>query len=106
MHARYEYYAYLRPENLKYRFDRASILDRFAKMGIPVGTGICPEIYLEAAFSKRYHAPRLPIAKLMGETSLMFPVHPTLREEDFEKMTRAIEVIFGSAAKRRLSISA
>lgn len=45
---------------------------------INCGVGSCPEIYREKIFKKLkfYPKQRLPIAKLLGETSLVFPINP------------------------------
>jgi len=51
-------------------------------LGVPCFSGSCSEVYLEKAFDNTAFRPaaRLPHAKELGETSLMFLVHPTLRE--------------------------
>jgi dTDP-4-amino-4,6-dideoxygalactose transaminase len=45
---------------------------------ISCGVGSCPEIYREKIFKKLkiYPKQRLPNAKLLGETSIMFPIIP------------------------------
>ncbi len=101
-HARYKYYAFIRPENLKPGFDRDVLIHHFVQAGVPVQSGICPEIYREGAFQKTYRGPRLPIARLLGDTSLMFPVHPTLRKRDLAKIKGAIHTILARATKTRL----
>ena len=56
--------------------------------GIPCGSGSCSEIYLEKAFDVHPSRPaaRLPVARELGETSLMFQVHPGLLVEDMRDM--------------------
>jgi len=49
-HSYYKYYVFVRPERLKKRWNRDRILMELVKRGIPCGTGVCPEIYLEEAF--------------------------------------------------------
>ena len=45
-------------------------------------SGSCSEIYLERAFPPEWRPQqRLAVARELGETSLMFLVHPTLRPE-------------------------
>lgn len=82
-HAYYKLYAYIRPEALKSDWTRDRILGEIAARGVPGLSGSCSEIYLEKAFTDFGLAPesRLPVAKELGETSLMFLVHPTLTEE-------------------------
>lgn len=77
-HAYYKYYAFIRPENLPNSMTRDDIVDSFNKQGLACFQGACPEIYLEKAFKKIGFSSqeRLPVAKELGETSLMFLVHP------------------------------
>jgi len=42
---------------------------------------------------------RLPVAKELGETSLMFLVHPTLSEDDMRKTVKAVEKVMEEATK-------
>jgi dTDP-4-amino-4,6-dideoxygalactose transaminase len=55
--------------------------------GVPCYSGSCSEVYLEKAFDNTGFRPkeRLPVAKKLGETSLMFLVHPTLTKEEIQK---------------------
>ncbi len=55
--------------------------------GVPCYHGSCSEVYLEKAFKNSHFKPqkRLPIAKMLGETSLMFLVHPTLTTLEIDK---------------------
>jgi dTDP-4-amino-4,6-dideoxygalactose transaminase len=84
----YKYYVYVRPEKLSAGWSRERILHALGKKGIACGCGACPEVYMEKAFRDYYRKigkprqKRLPIAKYLGETSIMFQVHPTLCEED------------------------
>jgi dTDP-4-amino-4,6-dideoxygalactose transaminase len=62
-------------------------------LGVPCFSGSCSEVYLEKAFDNTPFRPkeRLPIAKELGETSLMFLVHPTLSETDLTKTCAILE---------------
>jgi dTDP-4-amino-4,6-dideoxygalactose transaminase len=96
VHAQYKYYVYLRPENLKPGWSRDRILDEINERGVPCYQGSCSEVYLELAFDGTGWRPeqRLPVAKQLGETSLMFLVHPTLTVGEVEKTAQvAIEVL-------------
>jgi dTDP-4-amino-4,6-dideoxygalactose transaminase len=55
--------------------------------GVPCYSGSCSEVYLEKAFDNTGFRPkeRLPVARELGETSLMFLVHPTLTKEEIQK---------------------
>ena len=60
--------------------------------GIPCGSGLCCEIYLEKAIQDAGFAPlqRLPNAWELGERAIMFMVHPTLSREEIEDTVAAI----------------
>ena len=83
-HAYYKYYAYVRPEALLPGWDRSRILDEVNARGVVLTQGSCPEIYLERAFVERGWGPaeRLPVARALGETSVMLQVDPTLTKND------------------------
>ena len=82
-HAYYKFYAYVRPEVLKDGWSRDRIMAEVSASGATCMSGSCSEIYLEKAFTDRGMGPqeRLPVARELGETSLLFLVHPTLSEE-------------------------
>jgi dTDP-4-amino-4,6-dideoxygalactose transaminase len=93
-HARYKFYAFVRPETLAPGWDRDRIAQAIAALGIPCGTGSCSEVYLEKAFPLEMRPPgRLPVAKELGETSLMFLAHPTLEERHIERTCDAVEQV-------------
>jgi len=87
VHAEYKFYAYVRPERLAAGWDRDRIVAEIAQAGVPCFQGSCSEVYLERAFEGTDLRPaeRLPVARELGETSLMWLVHPTLTQEQVEK---------------------
>lgn len=87
IHAQYKFYAYVRPQNLSPNWSRDRIVKEITDSGVPCFQGSCPEVYLEHAFDETGWRPkeRLPIAKELGETSLMFLVHPTLTNSEMIK---------------------
>ncbi len=99
-HAYYKFYTYIIPEGLKEGWTRDSIILEFLKSGIPCFQGSCPEIYIESAFNKTGYRPknRLKFAKELGETSIMFQVHPTLQKTDIELIKKVMESIFQKAS--------
>lgn len=101
VHANYKYYAYVRPQNLAHNWSRDRIIETINQKGIPCYQGSCSEVYLEKAFDNSGWRPpiRLPIAKELGETSLMFLVHPTLTAQEMQKVCRAIQEVIKLAAK-------
>jgi dTDP-4-amino-4,6-dideoxygalactose transaminase len=90
-HSYYKFYAFVRPESLRESWSRDRILAELAAVGVPCGSGICPEVYLETAFVELQPeiTPRLPTARDLGETSLMWPVHPTLEDAHIERIADA-----------------
>src|SRR5208282_1719879 len=99
-HSYYKYYVFVRPECLKAGQDRERIMAAINAEGIPCFCGICSEIYLEKAFPELLRPQRrMTIAKKLGETSLMFLVHPTLSEQDMLETCQAVEKVMNAAAK-------
>lgn len=100
VHAQYKFYSYVRPENLKPGWTRDRIIDAITAEGVPCYQGSCSEVYLEKAFDGTGWRPkqRLPVAKTLGETSLMFLVHPTLTDDEINKTTDAIQKVLTQAS--------
>lgn len=94
-HSYYKYYAFLQPKQLRAGWDRDRVVRALQAEGIPCGSGICPEIYREAAFRQARPTPhpRLPVAQALGETSLMLLVHPTLSQRDITLTASALEKV-------------
>jgi dTDP-4-amino-4,6-dideoxygalactose transaminase len=91
-HAWYKFNAFVEPGSLRDGWSRERIAEETSARGVPCLVGTCGELYLEQAFMKAGLGPprRLPVAKELGETSLMFQVHPTLTPDH---MHRAGEVV-------------
>lgn len=100
-HAFYKYYVFVKPERLKKGWDRDRIMTAINAEGIPCFSGSCSEIYLEKAFEKEGLNPpkRFSVAKELGETSLMFLVHPTLSSADMKNTCIAVEKVFSLATR-------
>ncbi|HTQ60919.1 MAG TPA: DegT/DnrJ/EryC1/StrS aminotransferase family protein [Candidatus Solibacter sp.] len=97
-HSYYKYYAFVRPEKLRTGWTRDRILRATVAEGIPCFTGSCSEIYLEKAFTPELRpTERLRVARELGETSLMFLVHPTLAEIDMRDTCRAVGKVLEAA---------
>ena len=96
VHAYYKYYVYVRPKNLPENINRDSILNALNEKKIPCFSGSCSEIYLEKAFDNHPSRPnaRLTVAKELGETSLMFLIHPTLTTTEMQTIaTTTVDVL-------------
>ncbi|HHL45559.1 MAG TPA: DegT/DnrJ/EryC1/StrS aminotransferase family protein, partial [Gammaproteobacteria bacterium] len=98
-HAWYKYYVYVRPEKLKSGWSRDRLMAEINAAGIPCFSGSCSEIYREKAFDEAQLRPSSPlsVAKELGETTLMFLVHPTLTLDDMEHTCRTVERVFARA---------
>jgi dTDP-4-amino-4,6-dideoxygalactose transaminase len=104
-HSYYKYYVFVRPEKLRKGWTRDRILAAIVAEGIPCFTGSCSEIYLEKAFAPELRPPeRLRVAKELGETSLMFLVHPTLSETEMHDTCRAVAKVLGASASTRQQV--
>lgn len=102
-HAEYKHYMFVKPENLADGWTRDRIVDEINKAGVPAFQGSCSEVYLEKAFDNTPWRPtkRLPNAMELGETSLMFLVHPTLTQENMKKTCDVIRMVLTKASKNK-----
>jgi len=99
-HAYYKYYTFIRPERLRDGWDRDRIMTAIRAEGIPCSSGVCCEIYLQKAFGADLRpAERLKVARELGETSLMFLVHPTLSKEDMLDTCEGVEKVMAVATR-------
>ena len=99
-HSYYKYYLFLEPTMLRDGWSRDRIMTEINAAGVPCTVGSCSEVYLERAFQALGPAPEpLPIAHRLGLTSLMFLVHPTLREEDTLSMIDIARDIIATAMR-------
>ena len=94
-HAYYKLYVYVQPDNLPKEWSRDRIIEEINKLGVPCFSGSASEVYLEKAFDNTGLRPesRLPVAKQLGETSLMFLVHPTLTADEIKQTLQAIDSV-------------
>ena len=95
VHAAYKAYVFVKPEKLPKGCDRDAVLKLLVEQGIPAYSGSCSEVYLEKAFDKTGFAPRerLPVARKLGETSLMFLVHPSLEQQHIDITLSALNTV-------------
>jgi dTDP-4-amino-4,6-dideoxygalactose transaminase len=101
-HAFYKFYAYVRPENLNVGWDRDRIVHEINQAGVPCYQGSASEVYLEKAFDSAPGRPseRLAAARELGETSIMFLVHPTLTDEEMALTGKVASNVLRSAMMR------
>lgn len=103
-HSYYKYYMFVRPDMLKPDWSRDKIIAEVVAAGIPCFSGSCSEIYLEKAFDHPIDgvevrpAERFPVARELGETSLMLLVHPTLSEQNIDDTIKVVRSVIAKAA--------
>ena len=100
VHAAYKCYVFVRPEQLRADWSRDRILNEIISRGVPAFSGSCSEVYLEKAFDNTGWRPeqRLEHAKELGETSMMFLVHPTLTEAEINLTCRVLSEVVQEAS--------
>ncbi|PKO82903.1 MAG: aminotransferase [Betaproteobacteria bacterium HGW-Betaproteobacteria-11] len=101
-HAYYKYYVFVEPAVLASGWDTARVIEAINAEGVPCLAGSCPEIYREHAFTARGWSPaaRLPVAQRLGETSLMFMVHPTLGEAEMSATIGVVVKVMRAATQK------
>ncbi|MFC5461625.1 DegT/DnrJ/EryC1/StrS family aminotransferase [Massilia niabensis] len=101
-HAHYKCYVYVKPEMLAEGWSRDRIIEEIVGHGVPCFQGSCSEVYQEAAFDDTGWRPAVPMAgaRLLGETSLMFLVHPTLTGAEIDRTCTVVDRVLAMAARR------
>lgn len=100
-HAWYRFYAFLRPERLRPDWTRDRILAKIQQAGFPAFSGSCSEIYKEGIFTSRGLGPKtpLPVARVLGETSLAFLIDPSWSVAEIEELASVICEVADEAAR-------
>lgn len=101
VHAHYKCYVYVEHDRLASGWTRDKIVEAINAAGVPCYQGSCSEVYLEKAFDDTGFRPeqRLPVARALGESSLMFLVHPTLTPAEIDKTCAVVREVFGRASR-------
>ena len=91
-HAAYKCYVFVELKELKDGWGRDKIIKEINALGVPCYSGACSEVYLEKAFDNTGLRPKekLVNTKELGESSLMFLVHPTLTKNEIKQTCDAI----------------
>lgn len=102
-HSYYKYYARLDPERFPSGEERDEVASAIAARGPFCGSGSCPEMYLEDAIRGTALEPaeRLPVARLLGETSLMFQCDPTLSAGEMAEIGHIAAEVIGNWESKR-----
>jgi len=98
-HAAYKCYVFVELEGLNKDWSRDRVVREINALGVPCYSGSCSEVYLEKAFDGTGFRPkeRLANARELGETSLMFLVHPTLTKDEIQQTCDAITFVMNLA---------
>lgn len=101
-HACYKHYLFVNPDSLAETWTRDRIVDEVTKQGVPCMQGSCSEVYQEKAFDDTSWRPqsRLENARELGDTSLMFLVHPTLTDAEIKKTRTVLREVLQAASRR------
>jgi dTDP-4-amino-4,6-dideoxygalactose transaminase len=69
---------------------------------VPCFSGSCSEVYKEKAFDNTGYRPNKTLSNAieLGATSLMFLVHPTLKQAEIDKCSIAFSQVMERASKR------
>jgi dTDP-4-amino-4,6-dideoxygalactose transaminase len=99
VHAAYKCYVFVELGQLKMEWDRDRIIKEINDYGAQCFSGSCSEVYLEKAFDNTGLRPkkRLANAKVLGDCSLMFLVHPSLTKDDVDLTCSAIKTVMERA---------
>ena len=103
-HAYYKYYVFVRPEKLRAGWSRDRIVEAIHAEGDSMFQRKLQRDLPRKSFSSRM-APLhvdLPWRSELGETSLMFLVHPTLTDEHIRSAWAAVEEVMTAATRRTL----
>lgn len=100
-HAWYKFHAFVVPEQLAPGWSRDTVVEAVQAHGVPCLHGGCSEVYLEKAFEGSGFRPaaRLPVARELGETSVMFPVDHTMNADAMSAIADAVEAVMAEAVR-------
>lgn len=100
-HAHYKCYVYVASDQLAPGWSRDRIVEAITALGVPCYQGSCSEVYLEKAFDHTGWQPveRLPVARHLGESSVMFLIHPTLTASEIERACDVIGQVLEAASR-------
>lgn len=98
-HAYYRLYGYVGESWEAKGFGRNWFIEECARRGVKVFQGTCSEVYLEKAFEGTPWRPRerLPVARALGECSIMFLTHPTIDDSELARDCAVIAEVLDKA---------
>ncbi len=101
IHGAYKCYIFIKTNELKRGWNRDKIIAKINQKGVPCASGSCSEVYLEEAFNNTKFRPkkRLKVAKDLGETSIVFLIHPSLTKEELRFTCSTLTNVMRLASK-------
>tara|TARA_R110000765_G_scaffold74712_2_gene146491 strand:- start:28881 stop:30062 length:1182 start_codon:yes stop_codon:yes gene_type:complete len=92
VHAYYKCYVFVDKNKLPKGSSRDNIITTINEFNVPCYSGSCSEVYKEKAFDNTDLQPKVALkhAQLLGESSLMFLVHPTLTNIEMNNVCQAL----------------
>jgi dTDP-4-amino-4,6-dideoxygalactose transaminase len=91
---------FIRPHALRHGWERDRIMAEITARGVQCFSGSCSEIYLEKAFPVELRpSKRFSVARELGETSLMFLVHPALTPEHIAMTCNVVKQVMREATR-------
>lgn len=99
-HAFYKCYVFVEPAMLKEGWDRDRIIAEINNLHVPCFSGSCSEVYKEKAFEGTGYRPKNPLCNAieLGVTSLMFLVHPTLKQTEIDQCCAVLTQVMNKAS--------
>ena len=93
VHAYYKCYVQVDESKVPNGTSRDDIINIINELKVPCFSGSCSEVYKELAFENTNLRPKTDLvnAKKLGETSLMFLVHPTLSDDEMATITSLLK---------------
>ncbi len=97
----YKHYIYVNPEGLAAGWTRDRIILELNNKDVPCLSGTCSEVYLEKAFEGTNYRPeqRLENAAQLGDVSLCLLVHPTITDQDMDRVCGVMRSVLMLASK-------
>lgn len=101
-HAFYKCYVFVEPSQLKEGWDRDKIIEQFNQLGVPCFSGSCSEVYKEKAFDNTNYRPKKALSNAiqLGHDSLMFLVHPSLKQAEIDKCCAVLCEVMEEASEQ------
>ena len=100
-HSYYKFYLTLNADGFRDGWTRDRIIAEITAQGMPCMAGVCPEIHREQAFARSGLKPAdsLPVAKELGQRSVLLLVHPTISSAEREAYAEVVGDVLTKAMR-------